>query len=292
MFNAESNRQTRTLASLNAAIAAAGLKKTELSDLRSAVNRCIEEDEAEWNRLYLELCAKVRAAVEDLYWGGMRCLTLRSRRKLAEKVAAKAGHPLVAKYIAICDKWQPVADALDAMKGKIVSREAVQAQKKAEKEAAAATATDFQLRGHCQACGRLQTVTKGKIAKHGYTVEDGFFDGVCSGSGFAPMEHDNGLTKTVAGTLRGMAAQFRADAAAIERGEKFPALARDRTRTGWPAIQFAEASDRQKREAIDDAVRSLPHRAESAERIAADLEKLADEVHGKALVKVARPVAA
>lgn len=46
--------------------------------------------------------------------------------------------------------------------------------------------------GHCQACGRQQAVhvKTGKIAKHGYTTDYGFFNGTCNGSDHLPMEQD------------------------------------------------------------------------------------------------------
>lgn len=43
-------------------------------------------------------------------------------------------------------------------------------------------------KGHCQACGSLQKLPKGVLAKHGYTVTHGFFSGVCQGSGHPPIE--------------------------------------------------------------------------------------------------------
>ena len=43
--------------------------------------------------------------------------------------------------------------------------------------------------GTCQICGNEQAVTaKGYIAKHGYTVEFGYFEGTCPGSGELPLE--------------------------------------------------------------------------------------------------------
>lgn len=42
--------------------------------------------------------------------------------------------------------------------------------------------------GHCQACGRLQKLPNGKLSKHGYTVEHGFFSGVCRGTNYLPFE--------------------------------------------------------------------------------------------------------
>ena len=43
--------------------------------------------------------------------------------------------------------------------------------------------------GTCQACGRSQAVrANGRLAKHGYTVDYGYFSGTCSGSDKAPLE--------------------------------------------------------------------------------------------------------
>lgn len=43
-------------------------------------------------------------------------------------------------------------------------------------------------RGHCQACGRLQMLPSGVLAKHGYNVTSGYFSGTCAGSGRLPFE--------------------------------------------------------------------------------------------------------
>ena len=42
--------------------------------------------------------------------------------------------------------------------------------------------------GHCQVCGNEQKLPGGKLAKHGYSVQWGFFSGVCQGSGHDPFE--------------------------------------------------------------------------------------------------------
>jgi len=41
--------------------------------------------------------------------------------------------------------------------------------------------------GTCQACGRKQAL-RGTMAKHGYTVDYGYFSGTCSGSDRQPLE--------------------------------------------------------------------------------------------------------
>ena len=44
--------------------------------------------------------------------------------------------------------------------------------------------------GTCQSCGREQADTRSGLAKHGYSVEWGFFSGVCSGAHHQPLELD------------------------------------------------------------------------------------------------------
>ena len=47
--------------------------------------------------------------------------------------------------------------------------------------------------GTCQWCGAQQKLPAGKMAKHGYTVRNGWFQGVCPGSGTAPFEQSCAL---------------------------------------------------------------------------------------------------
>lgn len=42
--------------------------------------------------------------------------------------------------------------------------------------------------GQCQCCGRTQKLPDDKLSKHGYTVDFGYFSGICRGSGYLPFE--------------------------------------------------------------------------------------------------------
>lgn len=42
--------------------------------------------------------------------------------------------------------------------------------------------------GECQVCGRFQKLPAGLLAKHGYSVDWGFFNGICPGAGHPPFE--------------------------------------------------------------------------------------------------------
>lgn len=58
-------------------------------------------------------------------------------------------------------------------------------------------------RGTCQVCGSQQAVDNktGMLAKHGYTVEHGFFEGECPGSHNLPLEADRTMTDNIIGDL-------------------------------------------------------------------------------------------
>lgn len=49
--------------------------------------------------------------------------------------------------------------------------------------------------GFCQICGSRQKLPSGKMAKHGYTVDWGFFAGVCPGSDHLPFQQEKVLAE-------------------------------------------------------------------------------------------------
>ena len=49
--------------------------------------------------------------------------------------------------------------------------------------------------GTCQCCGSTQKLPNGVLSKHGYTVEHGWFNGVCPGAGHAPFEQSKDLVE-------------------------------------------------------------------------------------------------
>ena len=68
--------------------------------------------------------------------------------------------------------------------------------------------------GHCQCCGRLQALPNGTLSKHGYTVDWGYFNGVCAGENNAPLETSRELLDTIVTSLRRFADEM--DARAVE----------------------------------------------------------------------------
>lgn len=149
--------------------------------------------------------------------------------------------------------------------------------------------------GICQACGRRQAVHVygGKIAKHGYTTDYGYFNGVCGGSDELPLELDTSCNvKIVAGLLAFAAEQ---DAKAI--GEITHVTVKISAKwVGRKRVTETKSVDRAEFEAtqpsylkFDDAVQRLRQQlARTAEMVRADaktLETLRGEVFGQPLVE-------
>lgn len=154
--------------------------------------------------------------------------------------------------------------------------------------------------GTCQACGRQHAVNvkSGKLAKHGYTVDWGFFNGTCSGSDNLPLEQDAELNLAIIKQLTEQAAQLDIEAEGeitkvqIKVGHKW---------VGRKAVPQYKLVDRAEFEATRpsyekfdrevELVRTrLRRQAELFRSHAADLDRLRESRHGQPLIE--RPVEA
>lgn len=88
------------------------------------------------------------------------------------------------------------------------------------------TKTTHTHRGTCQACGHVQAVDNASqlVAKHGYTVDWGYFNGTCQGSDRKPAEHDITLTNEVIAYCTKAAARYDAAIANLKAGVIVPAV--------------------------------------------------------------------
>lgn len=86
------------------------------------------------------------------------------------------------------------------------------------------TKTTHTHRGTCQACGHIQAVDNASqlIAKHGYTVDWGYFNGTCRGSGKRPAEQDITLTMSVIRFCNETAADHDGNVIALQDGTLVP----------------------------------------------------------------------
>jgi len=146
------------------------------------------------------------------------------------------------------------------------------------------TSSRIQIRGNCQCCGNDQAVVNGYASKHGYTVNNGWFNGVCSGQNYEPMQISRVQADRIVESVRLSVAQLERDLAAVEAGTVTPktiVLAYTRTE-----IPFAQGTLTQKEEAVFSLTRSLTYRIRTGVDFANHLEQVANKYYGKSLNEV------
>lgn len=155
-----------------------------------------------------------------------------------------------------------------------------------------------QLRGNCQCCGRFQAVQGRFMAKHGYTVEQGWFRGVCQGHSFAPMQHERTMTDRVVASVREEVAGLLRQADKLEAGTATLGLVADPSDNTYRGrgeeqrqVQWSSLPSYYQQRVLDSAVWNLRQRAKAGTTFADGLQSLADKLHGTALEVVARPQA-
>ncbi|MCH9712701.1 MAG: hypothetical protein K0U20_08775 [Proteobacteria bacterium] len=77
--------------------------------------------------------------------------------------------------------------------------------------------------GTCQCCGNAQKLPNGKLSKHGYTVDYGFFNGTCSGAGQLPFEQSKDIIESLINTTQKKVDELLADAEKWENTNTGPA---------------------------------------------------------------------
>jgi len=148
----------------------------------------------------------------------------------------------------------------------------------------------IQIRGNCQCCGREHAVVDGKMAKHGYTVESGWFKGVCAGKHFAPIQVSREQTDTLIASVRAQVLEMIAKADLVASGEFKPTTItrHPHSKKAMEFIPFAEATVYEQRDAIRALEWNYRRTAEMGTSFADMMVQVADKYHGKALVEVAK----
>ena len=146
----------------------------------------------------------------------------------------------------------------------------------------------IQIRGNCQCCGNQQAVVNGLMSKHGYTVEHGWFSGVCSGRNYAPMQVNRTHTDKIVVEIRAEVPKLLAQADKVKAGEITPTTINIRKGSQKMEIAYADAKPHQQSQACDSMERSLRNRARAGEQFAKALGEIADKVHGIALIEVVK----
>jgi hypothetical protein len=153
---------------------------------------------------------------------------------------------------------------------------------------------EIQVRGNCQCCGKEQAVVGGLMSKHGYTVENGWFNGVCEGNFFKPMQVSRVETDNIVASIRIQIPKLLAQAEQYLSGaltpefvihQKFDVNTRKRIEVKIP---FNEASEYEQGNTRRSVAWSLKHRADMGKTFSDQLEAIANKVHGLPLIEASK----
>ena len=155
----------------------------------------------------------------------------------------------------------------------------------------------IQLRGRCQCCCRLQAVTGGRIAKHGYEVkhrgQGGWFSGVCGGHQHAPVEVDRSVLDQVVASIRSQVADLRALADRYEAGTANPATCPtrvyDHEKREYVRIPWHQADGYAQKKEREAQIWQLRNRADAGESQANMMMNVAANCHGRPLQEHVKP---
>lgn len=145
----------------------------------------------------------------------------------------------------------------------------------------------IQLRGNCPCCGREQAIVKNCMAKHGYEVKHGWFNGVCNGEFYEPMQIRRERAETVIAQVRLDVRNLLQSVKDLKSGEKHPAqISRGNTNRISEAIDWADALEYERKRAVEQAIRALENRAKEGAAFADFMQTTLDRVYGQPLREV------
>lgn len=153
---------------------------------------------------------------------------------------------------------------------------------------------EIQIRGNCQCCGREQAVVGGLMSKHGYTVQNGWFQGVCSGNHYQPMQVSRKETDSIVAEIRAEIPKLLELADQYESGIKTPEFVNKKVLSmelrKWIEVKvpFAEAGIVDQKSTVSQIVWGYKNRANAGKSFADELESIANKVHGTPLLEVAK----
>ena len=156
----------------------------------------------------------------------------------------------------------------------------------AKKGSLMTTSSKIQLRGNCQCCGNDQAVVRGYASKHGYTVDNGWFNGVCSGQNYEPIQVSRVQADRVVESVRLSVAKLEKELAAVEAGTVTPKSAIFGYGKNRNAIPFEIATLKQKEDAVFSLKHGLRHRIRDGKDFANHLEQVANKYHGQPLTEI------
>ena len=147
------------------------------------------------------------------------------------------------------------------------------------------TSSRIQIRGNCQCCGRDQAVVRGDMSKHGYTVTNGWFNGVCSGHHYAPLQISRIQADQTVESVKFSVARLQEKLVAVEAGTETPEKI-DLVNGKVLSIPFKAGTAEQQKKAVFILKHGLMHRIQAGNDFANNLEQMANRYHGKPLSEV------
>jgi hypothetical protein len=144
----------------------------------------------------------------------------------------------------------------------------------------------IQLRGNCPCCGREQAVVGGTMSKHGYTVDCGWFNGVCNGHSFAPMQVERAIAEKTIKAVLGGVASLQAMLQEFKDGKLFPEQARSAAHHKAPMVAYKDAASYFQKEALDIAIYGVEKRIRAGNDFAAFMQTTLDAVNGQPLKEI------
>lgn len=152
----------------------------------------------------------------------------------------------------------------------------------------------IQLRGICQCCGREQAVVKGRIAKHGYVVENGWFQGVCSGHNYQPMQLDVTATNVIIAQVNADIVKLQETLVSYTNGVKTPSSVTrrkyDATIRDYISVttNWADLSAYDQDHELKAAIYYLQNRINSGNSFISTMNRLINDYHGQPLREVVK----
>lgn len=148
----------------------------------------------------------------------------------------------------------------------------------------------FQWRGHCQCCGKSHAVLHdgaGNVAKHGYRVKHGFFNGVCSGQHHAPIEKDRAHADAVMAELRARAARLDKRVESLRKpGAVLEFVPGRWVRSEEKLVSWASLPQHRRDDTLRMTISEIEQEARMMRAWADSFVLLVNAYHGKALRKV------
>jgi hypothetical protein len=193
--------------------------KTEVDALKYDFNHAFGADEKRIkDSTYLNIDHKACSESDNaLYWAIPYEVRHYYGKKFSDFLVACDDSPFKDGIVSHRNRWKPLFDELQAL----IARQ-VKGRRPPEPKNVIGTRT--QLRAVCPICFRMQAVRGVRMVAHGYTLDYGYQNGVCSGEGKPHFGTEEGrdITKKTAESFEVGARSLRANAPLALTGEILP----------------------------------------------------------------------